>query len=362
MKNISICLIDTDSEFEKTFAKTVSLDYSGYFITVIEFDIANVQPLSHRDISSHDIFLISEKIPLEESFLNSYISRIIFLCDSNDNIKEKANCIFRYAGVEKIILLAKNMVLTNRLVLSPNHVTSKSQFYDIPDESLMLLFSTIGGVGLSSAAIGIGRELSRYRNKKIMYISLEDFENSKLCASKINNHPSLEEFLYRFYRFEKEGRSQPEMEMLVRNSVGIDEYGMYRIKPDNGMNSISTLDVNSLSLILSHLKQALSLDYFILDVGTRITFLTYLMEVYDPLCIYISDDAKNGVNEDIVNHIIGDYVSKKISVALPNCHNDFIKTGDEIEISLSGEFGFAIKGICDKILLNETEATSVKQQ
>ena len=360
MKNISICIIDSDSDFQNAFINAVILDFRGINISALKFD-SSMSPLSSREIVEHDIFLISDSIELDDSFLNSYISKILFLSDTEHNNSEGLNCMYRFSGVENIISTAKQMILSNRLLLIDETTTKNLDFHPLDDEGLILFFSLSGGVGVSSAAIGVGRELARYRDKKTMYISLEDFENNNLCTSEIFFTNSQEQFLYQFFRFLNSGLASEIIQSIIIDSVGVDEYGLYRLKPDTGVNSFSTLDITSLLAVLYKIKSVLNLDFLILDFGTRIGFLAKFLEVFDSFCICIVDGEERALEESEIFNLVGGSTNNKMCFSIPNCHEDFIKTGKDIEISLSSEFGSAMKKLCDKILTCDEEVFVVSQ-
>ena len=356
MKPISLCIIDTDSEYANTFARIVALDYKGINISVVIIDFERSPSIDLEEIPENDIYLVSENIGMVEAFIEKNISKIVFLCDNKVCSDKEVTRVFRFDGVNHIMNLVRNFFFNNRLNrVSHSHQNSielpktSFNFPMLNDENLILSFSISGGVGLSSSAIGIGRELSRYRNKKTMYLSLENFENSYLCTSSLHNSISGEEFLYKYYRASKNGFDEETTDMLIRLAISTDEYGLFRFKPDIGSNSMSSLDINSLSEILSVLENSLKLDVIIIDVGTRVDILKRIIEVFTPICIFLTEEDSGEFAMEMLDYLTEDYVTKRHVFSMPNCHDEVIKNGKNIEISLSNEFGFAIKGICDKI-------------
>jgi hypothetical protein len=118
-----------------------------------------------------------------------------------------------------------------------------------------------GGAGTSSIALGCARELSRYRNKKVLYLSLEPLESDRLCVEKHSDAvSSIDDYLFEFLKDDGACAEDELKTFLIKDS-----YGVMRFNPSGRENRLAELD-DALLIRFTRLSAAASeADYLIID-------------------------------------------------------------------------------------------------
>jgi hypothetical protein len=317
------------------------------------------------------------------------------------NVRTSAIPVFvdRYAGVAAILDTVRGVVLDKALV-GPEPVggilrRGGAGFAGAPDgEKTICLYALAGGVGTSCAAIGIGRELARYREKRVLYISLEDREQAALCPAcspgvKSGSVPgagagigtgsgmSTEEVLYRLMRCRKDGADPETVARLLRESVRPDEYGLFRLRGNIGLNSLAALGIQDVLDLLCAFEDALTVDFLILDFGTRLHALGEFADICEPIVLEVRPESRGAAFDQpatpaahgketaggppfSADSLYADSASQSYVFANPVCPEDIRETDGRVEVSLANAFGLAVKSVCDQLLGEETEGDSPK--
>ena len=218
--------------------------------------------------------------------------------------------------------------------------------------AFICVFAFAGGLGTSCAAVGIGRELARYRGEQVLYLSLEDAEDTGLFPAGLHAMRA-EETLYRYLRLSNTGGGQEGFAKLFRAAAARDEYGLYRLAPDEGAGSLAGLTPGELYSFLSQAFISLGLTRIVLDLGTRLNFIktfTRVLAAKEALFIEVRPDGENqGRNS---RSLFTD--DQPLNAAFPVCDEDIRRKGDHTDVGLANAFGLAVKEICDRITEDAT--------
>lgn len=321
-KSISVCILDKDAQYKKSFMSVIAAEHPGYSVTA-------------RSICGGDC-----------SGETDVCIRFESCVDGSMGSCEKAfrpSC-GRYAGVSEILREAKVFALGKITERCSETLPVFPDVSPLHPGTLLCLFSSAGGAGTSVAAIGIGRELSRYRGEQVLYLSLEDIEDPSLFPSGLDSM-RMEETLYQYFRILKKGNGASALNRLFTFAAMRDEYGLYRLAPDLGLCSLSGLGPSDLYSFLAQIAGALNLNRIVLDFGTRLHFLASFADLADedgPLFVHVQ---KQGTGK---GYFSGGLFSPETVIS----HRADMtrKPVNEGEISLADDLGYEIRTLCDRIL------------
>jgi len=258
----------------------------------------------------------------------------------------------KFAGVAAILNEARRFIIDSEAASeSPASLYgNKSDCEETPrlsEGSLICIYSFSGGLGTSCSAIGIGRELARYRSEQVMYLSLEDAEDaclfpSGLCAMR------AEEALYRYLRLLNIGAGREGFVKLFRAAAARDEYGLYRLAPDECAGSLASLAPEELYSFLYHASASLGLSRIVLDLGTRINFLKVFAQ-FSGLNETLFIEIRANEDDRIRNMQALFTGEQQLTAAFPVCDDDIRSKDGLIDVGLANAFGLAVKELCDSI-------------
>ncbi|MDR0886055.1 MAG: hypothetical protein LBN22_06830 [Clostridiales Family XIII bacterium] len=126
------------------------------------------------------------------------------------------------------------------------------------------VMSIAGGVGVTSIALGLARELSRYCSRNVLYASCEVFESLKLYeepACLACGSIQVKKLIYHHLRGSKL------FDELVSASIDTDDYGVMRLPLQDGINPISELDDAQRDSFFRHIVSCIGADTFVIDKG-----------------------------------------------------------------------------------------------
>lgn len=198
--------------------------------------------------------------------------------------------------------------------------------------------SACGGVGTSSLALVLGRSLSRFFNKKVLFLSFD------LLASKspVGGGVNRKDF---FKYYQKVVSESEESESILSDFIVSDEYGLDYLKSDSGINVLYTGFENMEKVLMN---SDLAYDIVILDVSSaQLKGLTIL-----PVCEYII--MNYGIAKayqykycdeyaDFLKLLCPDAVINKFS-----SHEDS-ESFIEGEVDIHGEFGSEVRTLAQKL-------------
>ena len=329
MKRYRVCILDKDIQYVKAFMKTVALDHPGV-------DVGTRGSCGESCAKEIDVCLGfgvngAARASCEKAFEP--------LCG-------------KYAGVA-VILSESRKFLLDRAAICGNGTA----LYDgkmrqacsasFEKETLICVYAFSGGLGTSCAAIGIGRELARYRGERVLYLSLEDIENESLFPVGLAAL-CAEEVLYRYLRLQNKNVGPDGYEQLFHTAAACDEYGLYRFSPDEGANSIASITSGELYIFIAYATIALKLDRVVLDFGTRLHFLSSfaaLLEDEEAYFIEACAEENNGERGKRFP-VSGGHL---LTISFPFCDEDVKPRDGHTDVGIANSFGLAVKETCDRI-------------
>lgn len=328
---MSVCIMDRDMDFVKAFARVVAIDHAGCSLTV-------------REACGADC---------PKGF-----DACLCFCGTVPEAVSRCECAClprcgKYAGVSAILAEARAFALDRRLSGRPHtgFALGGAAGACVPNENaLICVYACAGGIGTSCAAVGIGRELARYRSENVIYVSLEDAEDAALFPDAVCAMPA-EEVLYRYLRLAGEGAPEAAYGQLFHAAAGRDEYGLYRLAPDEGVGGFAGLAPCELHTFLFRLVAALGLTRIVLDFGTRLRFLaefvSELADTGEALVIEALCEIKSGRKRRPV--FSGEMETAVFPAVFPICEDDVRGLEGRTDVGLANAFGLTVKEVCDRI-------------
>jgi len=326
MNSIVVGILHRDAFYVKAFMSVDALDHSGY--TVKAFGACGAECIKDADVCiSFEQEPFDERQDCEKSFTPG--------CGP-------------YAGVSAVLREAKAFVFDRRIV---KRVSSAKNLETLPftRKGLVCVYACTGGIGTSVSAIGIGREIARYRGERTMYLSLEDVEDAGLFPERARAMHAGET-VYRYLRIlNGEAATAEAFERLFSAAAARDEYGMYRIAPDDCLNRLAGFQPEELLIFIRRVFTALHLQRLVLDFGTRIHHLSGFISLLEPdeaylVEVYSEDESCIRKRKSVFNIVKTSY-----EAIFPNCEEDIQKTGGRTEVGLANAFGLSVKEVCDHI-------------
>ena len=353
MKNIKLCIVDTDAGYRKAFLGAVALGHPGYNVAV-------------RDACGEDCAMDADVCimpPEAAGTARGYCQRAF------------APACGRYAGVEAILSEAKAFAF-DRWAASGGIARQAGasgrrgaaagfgagaamgqvpRLAPFPTGALICVYGCAGGQGTSCAAIGIGREISRYRGARAMYLSLEDAEDGGLFPAGAGAMRA-EELLYRYMRAANAGAEKDAMEKLFCSAAARDGYGLYRLAADEGAGSLASLAPVELYVFLGRAFAALGLAHIVLDFGTRLHGLlafASVLEEGEAAFVEAHQETPGGGRKRrpvFADTGSGGMGIQPLTAAFPSCPEDIREQDGHTDVGLANAFGLAVKEVCDRIM------------
>ena len=361
MRNVLVCLVDDDAAYVRAFMRAVALSHAGVNVVARracgedckrEFDVCLQfkQSLKGREPQTE---------PAQELSAGGVQTGDSFLCECKCGLAFIPGC-GRYGGANAILSEVRACIFDRQQAAGqtdalcgpggpPVYQPLEEAHGPLPPGSLICVYACTGGTGTSVAAIGIGRELARYRGERVLYLSLEEAEDFWLFpASAVAMR--AEEVLYRYLRIQNSGAGQRQRyNELFRAAVVQDEYGLYRLAPDEGPGSLAGLAPDSLYKFLIRFAGSLRLSRIVIDFGTRLLGLSCFAAVLG------KDEAVflEALSSD------GDCARKRreflrvemntFSMIFPFCEEDVREAERYTDVCLANAFGVAVKDVCDRL-------------
>ena len=324
MNNYVVCILDKDIHYAKAFMKVVALEHAG--------------------------FTVRTRSACSEGCAGEIDVCVGFGATG----KERESCpkafeppCGKYAGVSAILKEAGAFVIDRIGPGGKEAALYPKGFWHMGAGTLLCVYAYAGGLGTSCAAIGIGRELARYRGESVIYLSLEDVEDLFLFPVGLRAMRA-EEILYRYLRLLNTGAGQEGFLRLFDTALRRDEYGLFRLAPDEGPGSLAGLSPEELYTFLTHITGALGLTRVVLDFGTRLNFLKVfsgLMKPDEALFLEVIPEGREAGTGRFLFQ-----AEKSLTAAFPICEEDVRRQGGYTDVGIANAFGLAVKELCDRIL------------
>ena len=362
MDTISFCIINRDRDYAIALAEAFSRTQKGFCV-----DIPSASEWPGIDLISDrwDVYLVDSAC-LKLEALPENRDRILVLYNA---FEEERPCdikaIHKFSGCNAIAARI-------RFIFAESTGRPEPRATGGDKISIFSFFGVEGGAGVSSVALGLAREFSRYRGKRTLLISMEPFLSTGLCPEPEATDFNPADFLYYFLqnRMDKIGR-------LKDACLFTDEYGVARLPSCPGFNPFRELSKKEFAGFLDLLLKEGDWENLFIDWGNGYDRLSveWIARSTQSVLVSKSGGVKNAINQDLRNmiaaslrleanqliHVVnmvpedkevsfGDIRAGNDCIHIPFDRGDFKPKGGGVDISLTNAFGTGIKEIADMIL------------
>jgi MinD-like ATPase involved in chromosome partitioning or flagellar assembly len=241
MKTINVYLDTKDSDYNIALSKSL-LQHSKYFAIQ-----AGSPQQEHRE---WDLYLTDD--------MNASAIRAVYLTEdpSLATINEETSCyiLHKYQHIGHI---------SNTLRLAHSDYSKSEMLSDeIEHANIICVCSSSGGTGCTSVALGLCQELTRFHGKKVLYISMEEFESTAThFPDSYHENNNITKFVYSILNVNASCNATPTGYMLK------DEYGVFAFHPARGRNPLRDLNGNEFVKFINHITKEKLFTDLVLDCG-----------------------------------------------------------------------------------------------
>lgn len=383
MSACKILIAEKDLEYGRALSRAVSNLHNEFEITIVNPE-SRGKAKSFGRIAYHEYDLIliggcpdgtTEKISSKVS--NS--SRIVILTDySVENLikqsKKNENhywYLYKYGNINNFVADLNYLIA---------FITGKKSLMRKTFAPLLICFYSVsGGAGKTVIALGTSRELSRYHDKRVLYLNFEEIPATELYTKNNKENRNIGDYLY--FLFEKNNLnlcSHPE------GFTSHDEYGVEAFYPTKGRNDLNYLTQEELICFLKLISDSSRYDYIMMDLRSDLSEETLfllnqcckiiLIQNDDPVSkyknqkflAYLSERTTFNYKDRIiltVNKVYGHesemdnskdfnlYNSK--SITIEKDESSFRYSLSHLDIDINHAFGIGIKKIVDEVVSAE---------
>ncbi|MDD4566173.1 MAG: hypothetical protein PHE79_11950 [Eubacteriales bacterium] len=371
-----ILLIEKDKEYGRALATAMSNLQNDFEITIIDFE----EDKEKEPFDSFDLILIggySLKNLKSRAFLELYMRKLVILTEYPTEVllkqikNENRKCWYLYKYVRLSEMVSDLSFLTT-LLTGKKHYTKNSI-----TPNMISFYSAGGGVGKTAIAIAAARELSRFHDKKILYLSFEDIPDTELYIKSKPLSRNIGDYLY--YLLEKQDDN---LCGRLESFVSKDNYGVETFFPSGGLNDLRQLSNEELNNFLETICNSNRYDFIIMDLNCDLSKDTqFLLEQCNKIVLIQSDRPVSGFkNRKLITHMENIGLIKSLEVLLlvinkraghdfdPDHNEDdntkkyrqiyieddkasFSFVNNSMEISINHSFGIGVKKIADELLI-----------
>lgn len=380
MSSIRVLLADNDKEYGNALAKAISNLHHEFEIVLTNLEKYGADDdKNHVSFDDFDLILIGGYPDIIAENLKTRIrnkNKVVILIDyKTENIMEQSYHkkndfwqIYKYVNISDMaadLNYLIGFITGEKRYLRNNSVTHTIGFYSIS-----------GGVGKTVVSIGASRELSRYHDKKVLYISFEEIPATELFFNSNSKNRNMGDYLY--YLLEKQNEN---ICTHINGFAVSDEFGVDTFYPSSGRNDLTLLTKEELACFIKTISDSGGYDYLVFDLNCDLSEETLflmnhcnhiiLIQSENPVSQYknkkltaylkkmnsmnLADDMicvvnqmnyfDCGMNEEEERNSIH---PKKIYIEKDESILRF--TGNYFEMNINHSFGLGIKKIVDEVL------------
>lgn len=333
MDNITIAIVSDDAEYNRALSRSIVSVSRDIEVTVFG---------SMQFVSSWSEY--QGRVPYYETFdivlwsgeevSGVYGDNIVFLTDKKSDAgldySNNRFALYKYSSGRSIASAAFDIY---------SHLSGHSTLKLKNGDMRIIGFASFsGGAGCTTIAMAAGRELCRFRNRKVLYLSMEDVESTEEYLQDTNGAKTIGEYLYRLLgkRAGLPGRSK---EIPFPDGFLIkDMFGLEGFRPSGARNPLRELSEDEMDMFLGAMTGCGRFDTILIDFGSCLTeaAMTAMKEA-ESICLISKSDSQQSRRRNYLNQIscVEDVNGKIIQV---------MNTWDEGK--LEGE----VEGIVDMLL------------
>jgi len=241
MKAINVYLETKDEDYSIALAK--SLQQHGKYFSI---QVGN----THQEQYEWDLYLTDD--------MNASAERTVYLTEdptlATVNVENTCYILYKYQHIGHI---------SNILRLAHSDYSKSEILSDETEQAnIISICSASGGTGCTSVALGVCQELTRFHGKKVLYISMEEFESiSTYYPDAYHETNNITKFVYSILNKNDCCSYTPEGYMMK------DEYGVFAFYPAKGRNPLRELTGKEFIKFINHLTKEKLFTNLILDCG-----------------------------------------------------------------------------------------------
>lgn len=358
MENIFIAIVTDDKEYGRSLSLGMLNVCRGFIIRIFtaeEFLSADRE---------YDLVLWDG-----DEVSRVYGGRIIYLAekpsDVAKNITEKRFSVYKYSTAASFVAAVFEIyeALTGR-----HAVNLRKQ-----DVRIFAFCSYAGGAGCTTVALSVAQELSRFQDKKVLYVSFEEFESSANYFRVDTNIKGVSVYLYELFSNMCKGTSfndggYTKLPFLEGRMVR-DDYGVETFAPSPGRNPLKALMAGEVSRFVDALISSGRYEVIIMDIGADLSDVSFkCLQIAERICLVSDMHAKNFkdhredrftlqlmtvLGEDVLEKVVK--ASNKVrSIRTENidisCIEDMVIDDGIYKIMLEGQFGSDINKLSERIM------------
>lgn len=362
MENIKLAIITADREYGRALGLALVDVYKNFTVTLFKS-----VPV-HTDLESYDLIL---KDGFDEAFIGQNKILLVEKPSMIDRDYERKHfCLYKYNNVRQIAseLLFIYSVLTGRKAIPLQNQNAK----------IVLFGAFSGGTGCTSAAIACSRELKRFHDKKVLYLSMEEIESTLEYMEAFPEGKSISEYLYYLFDSDQQGAFPFLESFLICDAYGVDAF-----LPSPGRNVLKSLSGREMQYFIRAVLDTGQYDFLVIDAGESLDKATLTCyEMADNICMIDREGSGNYRENRIMEYMvfskgtdIADRMAKvinwcrdtecevpeketdlsellRIATRLPEDPDSFTVDGRLRDICAEGPYGRSIKKLTEAVLAN----------
>lgn len=384
MSAAKILLADKDPDYGRALARAVSNSQNGFAVTVISLECRGKSKIDGKAaFQDHDLILLggyAEETAGTISRRLSGGSRIVLLTEymAESLVKQAENeedhfwYLYKYGSA--------NEILSGLTYLMGVVAGKKSLLRKSTAPVLIGFYSVAGGAGKTAVAVGTSRELSRYHDKRVLYLSFEEIPATELLFKNNPDGRNIGDYLYHLLM-----KGNGSLCGRPEGFTSSDDYRVEAFYPSQGRNDLNYLTKEELLSFLKAISDSCRYDFIAFelksDLEEKTLFLMeqcgkiILIQSFDPvsefktgkflaymeklgafrnkdkflLAVNRADCSEPGQDDN------GGFSDKTVKcIHIEKDENSFRYASNRLDIDISHLFGIGVKKIADEIISSET--------
>ena len=339
MENLKIAVVSPDEAYNRTFC--MSLLHACRQFEVTAFTTRQFV-LQWADYQGPGAFYDSFDLVLwaGDEIRDYYGDNIIFLTDQDSladmDYAGSRFSLYRYAPAGSIVAGLFDIYA---------HLTGRQFPLVRRDDVRVFAFASFrGGAGCTTLARAFCQEMTRFRGKRVLCISLEDVESACEFLTVPEGIRSEGEFLYRLL-----GKgTRPFLDSYMVK----DDFGVCSFAPPKGRNPLGDLPKEDMRNLLASLMDSGRFDVIAADLSTCLSdSVIAIMDAAEQICV-IARTELPGVREQ-------NYMNQLMSCCGEEATGKLVRTenvianhpgGIDLSAPLEGQFGQVISNLTERLM------------
>lgn len=308
MENMKLAIITKDQEYGRALGFALINAYRNFTVTLYQSE-----PI-HNQLEAFDLVLTDSQMEQQ--------GNVIFLVEKPSMVEwndEKRDFrLYKYGNVRR---LAGDLLFIYSQFTGRKALPIKKQ-----DMKLIAFCSVEGGIGCTAAAMALARELSRFHDQKVMYVSLEELESTLDYMEGFPEGKSISEYLYHLF-------SESDMSRLpfIESFLVFDDYGVEAFLPSPGRNVLKSLSPEETQRFIGAVMDTGRYDVLMLDIGSSLDKNALSCYEMANRIYMVANQAVSMSKEERFIEYLTFLKGEKLAERIVKIVNRFPKTDQEIE-------------------------------